>query len=467
MALAVFKTDVAEHLGQAGSIPVRLRQPPLRPGCTVASVAAPLTDPRRNVPRTDAVLAEPTVATQVQRLGRTVVKAAVTAAQDRARTGEITPGAVVEVVLATLPASASSLRPVLNATGVLLHTNLGRAPLSAAAITALSEAAGTTDVELDLTTGTRGRRGAGAVEALLAACPAARGAHVVGNGAAALVLAATALAAGREIVIARGEMVEIGDGFRLPDLLVSTGARLREVGTTNRVTRADYADAVGPDTGMVLKVHPSNFVVQGFTSSVGPAQLTGLGVPVVADIGSGLLVPHPRLPDEPDATTTLSAGADLVTASGDKLLGGPQAGLLLGDADLVTRLRRHPLARALRVDKLTLAAIEATLTGPPTPTARGLSVGVDELLSRAEAVVARLTGLDARAVLSAATVGGGGAPGVELPSAAVSLPEDYAARLRAGTLPVVGRVERGRCLLDLLALDPDDDVRLAEMVLAC
>src|SRR3954447_2598788 len=325
-------------------------------------------DHRRRVPRTDAVLADARLGPALATLGRARVKEVVAAAQGRARAGEIAPETVADEVVATLPATAASLRPVVNATGVLLHTNLGRAPLSSAAREALDAAAGTTDVELDRASGGRGRRGAGALAALAAAVPDAGGVHVTNNGAAALVLAATSLAAGREIVIARGEMVEIGDGFRLPDLLVSTGARLREVGTTNRVHRADYADAVGPDTGMILKVHPSNFVVSGFTSSVPAGELVGLGVPVVADIGSGLLAPHPLLPDEPDAATTLTRGATLVTASGDKLLGGPQAGLLLGapgdGAELVARLRRHPLARALRVDKLTLAAMEATLRGP-------------------------------------------------------------------------------------------------------
>ncbi|MGH3801685.1 MAG: L-seryl-tRNA(Sec) selenium transferase, partial [Pseudonocardiaceae bacterium] len=324
-------------------------------------------DFRRQVPRTDVVLADPAVAAAAERLGRPQVKRAVAAAQQRVREGGLPPGGVVADVLARLPDTATTLRPVLNATGVLLHTNLGRAPLSAAAIEALGAAAGTTDVELDLTTGGRGRRGAGALAALADAVPTAAAVHVVNNGAAALVLAATALAAGREIVLARGELVEIGDGFRIPDLLVSTGARLCEVGTTNRVAREDYVAAIGPQTGFVLKVHPSNFRITGFTSSVPVAQLTGLGVPVVVDIGSGLLGPHPTLPDEPDAATTLAQGADLVTASGDKLLGGPQAGLLLGSAQLVTRLRRHPLARALRVDKLTLAALEATLRGPATP----------------------------------------------------------------------------------------------------
>ncbi len=428
-----------------------------------------MSDARRAVPRTDTVLDDPALQPAVQRLGRAVVKQEVLRAQHRVRTGDLKAAAVLESVLAALPEVAASLRPVLNATGVLLHTNLGRAPLSAAAIDALVAAAGTTDVELDLATGARGRRGRGAMEALRAAVPTAGDVHVVNNGAAALVLAATALAAGREIVIARGEMVEIGDGFRLPDLLESTGARLREVGTTNRVARADYADAVGPDTGFVLKVHPSNFVVQGFTSSVSPDQLHDLGVPVVADIGSGLLRPHPVLPDEPDATTSLAAGAHLVTASGDKLLGGPQAGLLLGDADLVHRLRRHPLARALRVDKLTLAALEATLRGPATPTEVALVRRPADLLARAGAAAERLrtSGVDAVGVACAATVGGGGAPGVELPSAAVSLPAEYAARLRAARTPVLARTERGRCLLDLRTVDEGQDDALVAAVLAC
>lgn len=289
------------------------------------------------------------------------------------------------------------------------------------------------------------------------------------NGAAALVLAATALAAGREIVIARGEMVEIGDGFRLPQLLESTGARLREVGTTNRVTRADYAEAVGPATGFVLKVHPSNFVITGFTSTVGVHQLRDLTVPVVADIGSGLLRSDPLLPDEPDASSMLTAGASVVTASGDKLLGGPQAGLILGDADLMQRLRRHPLARALRADKLTLAALEATMSGPPTPTALALRTRVADLAGRAEALVAQLhaSGVDACAVSSQSTVGGGGAPGVSVPSAAVSLPPEYAERLRAATPAVLGRIERGRCLLDLRAIPPDADAALLAAVLRC
>ncbi|MBV2356251.1 L-seryl-tRNA(Sec) selenium transferase [Streptomyces sp. J2-1] len=443
-------------------------------GRTTGTPAAPtgtpaaLADARRRIPRTDVLLRDPALAVAVERLGERVVKAAVRDAQERARQGAVAPERVADAAVALLPETAGGLRAVINATGVLLHTNLGRAALSAAARRAVATAAGPTDVELDLTTGVRARRGRSVLAALRDRVPRAGGAHVVNNGAAALCLAATALAAGREIVVGRGEMVEIGDGFRLPDLLVSTGARLREVGTTNRTTAADYAAAIGPDTGFVLKVHPSNFVITGFTRAAEVPELTGLGVPVVVDIGSGLLAPHPALPDEPDADSQLRAGADLVTASGDKLLGGPQCGLLLGREDLVRGLARHPLARALRVDKLTLAALEATLTGPPTPTTTALTADPAGLWRRAEDLATHLTalGADARAVRSEATVGGGGAPGVTLPSAALSLPEPYAAALRTGAVPVVGRLEAGRCLLDLRAVPAEDDERLAGAVAA-
>ncbi len=442
-------------------------------------------DTRRLVPRTDVLLADPRLADAERRLGRALVKAAVTRAQDQVRRGEVPPDQALDAALAGLPVRAATLTPVINATGIVVHTNLGRAPLSAAATDALVAAAGYTDVEYDLAAGTRGRRGRGALAALAAAVPAAGRAHVVNNNAAALVLAATALAAGREIVISRGELVEIGDGFRLPDLLASTGARLREVGTTNRTTVADYTAAIGPDTGFVLKVHPSNFRIEGFTAQASVADLAtalagqdGPGaapVPLVADIGSGLLAPHPALPGEPDAQTTLRDGADLVTASGDKLLGGPQAGLLLGREPVVTQLARHPLARALRVDKLTLAALEATLTGPPAPVVQSLAADPAELVTRVEGLVAGLSraGIDARAARTEGAVGGGGAPGVPLPSAAVSVPAALTGPLRtgpavqAGQVPaVVGRVEGGRLLLDLLAVPPADDGTITRAILA-
>ncbi|MGK5673955.1 L-seryl-tRNA(Sec) selenium transferase [Micromonospora sp. URMC 106] len=422
-------------------------------------------DPRRRVPRTDALLADPRLAAAAATLGRDRVKAAVRGAQERARRGEIAPEAVRDAALAALPAPGP--RAVLNATGVVLHTNLGRAALSPAAVAAVTAAAGHTDVELDLRTGRRARRGRDALDALAAAVPDAGAVHVVNNGAAALVLAATALAADAEIVVSRGELVEIGDGFRLPDLLESTGARLREVGTTNRTTLDDYAAAIGPRTGFVLKVHPSNFQVTGFTSAVPVRRLATLGVPVVADIGSGLLAPDPLLPDEPDAAGTLRAGAALVTASGDKLLGGPQAGLLLGAADLVERLRRHPLARALRVDKLTLAALAATLADPATPTRYALHADPGALRGRTERLRDALAadGRKAEVVPAGAVVGGGGAPGVELASWALSLPERYAEPLRVGDPPVLGRVVRGRLLLDLRCVPADADAAVRAAVL--
>ena len=420
-------------------------------------------DPRRRIPRTDALLALPPLAAAVARHGEAVVKGAITHAQTRARAGEIAPEEVAAAAEAALPRRPTSLRPLINATGVVVHTNIGRAPLSEAAIEALTTAAGYVDVEYDVDTGARAGRGRGTLSALREAVPGAGGALVVNNGAAALVLATTALAAGREVVVSRGEMVEIGDGFRLPDLIASTGARLREVGTTNRTSLRDYADAVGPETGCILKVHPSNFRVEGFTSAVGLEELATLGVPVVMDIGSGLLAPDPMLPGEPDASTSLRQGAAIVTASGDKLLGGPQAGLVLGDAEAVERLRRHPLARALRVDKLTLAALEATLRGPIPPVTAYLHVDAREVRGRTEALAASL-GLDVAEAVGA--VGGGGAPGLGLPGCALMLPDWCAEVLRRGEPGVVARVERGRCLVDLRCVPRESDAQVEAAIRA-
>ena len=414
------------------------------------------------------MLADPRLVAAADRLGRPAVKAAVASAQDAARRGEIAAADVPDHAVASLPTSASRLAPVINATGVVLHTNLGRAPLSLAAVEALTAAAGYVDVEYDVTTGERSRRGRTALDALAAAVPDAEAVHVVNNGAAALVLAATALAADKEIVVSRGELVEIGDGFRLPDLLVSTGARLREVGTTNRTTIEDYRESIGDNTAFVLKVHPSNFRMTGFTSDVPITELAQLDVPVVVDIGSGLLTRDELVPDEPDATTVLRAGAHLVTASGDKLLGGPQAGLLLGRRNIVEALRRHPLARALRVDKLTLAALEATLSGPATPTHTALHADENTLRARAEGLVTELTaaGIPAEVLPSDGVVGGGGAPGVTLPGWAVALDPSYAERLRLGVPCVVGRIERDKCLLDLRCVPPEQDGDVLKAVLA-
>jgi L-seryl-tRNA(Ser) seleniumtransferase len=422
-------------------------------------------DPRRRIPRTDQLLALPELSAARKQLGDNVLREVVRDTQDRARRGELTPEEVVGgVIAAVAERPVVSLRPVLNATGVVVHTNLGRAPLSTPAVAALIAASGYVDVELDLGTGTRSKRGVASRRALLDACPAAEDALIVNNGAAALVLATTALAAGREVVISRGELIEIGAGFRLPDLIASTG-RLREVGTTNRTHLRDYADALGPDTGCVLKVHPSNFRVDGFTAAVGLRELRELTaaqrVPLVADLGSGLLAPDPLLPDEPDALTSLNAGADVVTASGDKLLGGPQAGIVLGRADIVTRMATHPLARAVRADKLTLAAIEATLTAGDPPVTVALHADADRLLARAQRIAAAV---GATVVPHDGRVGGGGAPGVPLAGWAVRLPEAAAVHLRAGDPAVLPRVHDGACLVDLRCVPESEDERLLAAV---
>lgn len=423
-------------------------------------------DPRRLIPRTNDLLALPAVREARSRLSESVVRDLVRDAQEKARRGDIAPGQVEPAVLAAVAArSATTLRPVLNATGVIVHTNLGRAPLSAAAVDALVAASGYVDVELNLADGRRSRRGAGARAALLSACPAAEDALVVNNGAAALVLATTALAAGREVVVSRGELVEIGAGFRLPDLIESTGAVLHEVGTTNRTHLRDYADALGPATGCVLKVHPSNFRVEGFTSAVGLEELRSLtaadGIPLVADLGSGLLAPDPHLPHEPDAATALASGADVVIASGDKLLGGPQAGLLLGRRDIIERLSRHPLARAVRADKLSLAALEATVAGGAPPVVQALHADIGELQRRTERLAAAL---GVPVVAHDGRVGGGGAPGFALPGWALRLPEGLAGPLRTGDPAVLPRVHNGSCLLDLRCVPEGDDDRILEAV---
>lgn len=426
------------------------------------------TDPRRLIPRTDRLLALSEVTQARAALGEDLLRRLVREVQDRARRGELAPDQVEPAVRdAVRSHRGTSLRPVLNATGVVVHTNLGRAPLSPAAVDAVIAASGYVDVELDLDTGTRSRRGAAARAALLVACPEAEAALVVNNGAAALALATAALAGGREVVVSRGELIEIGAGFRLPDLITSAGSRLAEVGTTNRTHLQDYADAVGPATGCLLKVHPSNFRLEGFAASVALSELRDLAtehhLPLVADLGSGLLAPDPLLPEEPDATTALREGADLVIMSGDKLLGGPQAGVILGSADLAARLERFPLARAFRTDKLTLAALEATLAGGTAPVSRALHADPDRLRTRterlAEAVGVPVVPHDGR-------VGGGGAPGLPLPGWAARLPEGAAARLRTGDPAVLPRVHDGACLVDLRCVPETDDERLTAAVAA-
>lgn len=419
-----------------------------------------MSDPRRRIPRTDVLLGLPEV--RAAALSEAAKRSLIDAAQTRARRGDLAPEDVSAEVIASLPARASSMTPVINATGVIIHTNIGRAPLSEHAQRALIDAAGYADVEMDLTTGLRSKnRGAGAHEALLAAVPEAEDALVVNNGAAALLLATTALAENREVIISRGELIEIGAGFRLPELIESARVRLCEVGATNRTHLADYAGAISEDTGAILKVHPSNYLISGFTSSVGVAELRELGVPLIVDLGSGLLHHDEALPTEPDIAAQLKAGADVVIASGDKLLGGPQAGILLGRAEVVEKLRRHPLARALRMDKLRLAALEATVTGPDAPVTQALHLDRAAYRSRTEALAQAVGG---EVVEHDGRVGGGGAPEYPLPGFAVKLSQNFAPALRTGTPCVLPRVHDGACLVDLRCVPPSQDTAVADAI---
>lgn len=383
-----------------------------------------------------------------------------------------------EAIAASAPASARDraeavrralLKPVVNATGVLLHTNLGRAPI------AVSLQGRATNLELDLATGRRGNRHVHAA-GLLARLAGAEDALIVNNGAAAVLLACSALAAGRPVLVSRGELVEIGGGFRVPEVLATSGARLVEVGTTNRTRLSDYEAALAaePGTGLVLKVHQSNYRILGFTESVGIEALSGLGPPVVADLGSGLLDvstpwlpegPPPWLAGEPAARQSLIAGASLVTFSGDKLLGGPQAGIIAGRADLVASCARHPLARALRPGGLVLQALQETALAYLRRDGRSIwfwrmaTTGEAELRERAEAIAGKTA---ARVVGCTSVAGAGSLPGLELPSIGVTLAGDHAAALRRASIPVIARVRDGSTVCDLRSVHPDDDLVLAE-----
>jgi L-seryl-tRNA(Ser) seleniumtransferase len=369
--------------------------------------------------------------------------------------------------------AAALLRPVINATGVILHTNLGRAPLPSSSIAATGGARRYSNLEFDLVGGRRASRSDHAAS-LLARAVGAEAALVVNNGASALLLVLAALARGRSVVVSRGELVEIGGGFRVPEVMAQSGATLVEVGTTNRTRVADYraaVDGAGPDAiAMLLKVHQSNYRIVGFTESVDVAQLAALGPPVVADIGSGLLDattpwlsggPPAWLAGEPAARQTLAAGADLVTFSGDKLMGGPQAGIVAGRRDLVALCARHPLNRALRPGGLVLAALQDTALaylrrdGDAIPFWRMAAAPVDGLRARAEALGV------GKVVDTTAVAGGGSVPGQEVPSAGVALDGDHAAALRASDPPIVARVHEGLTVCDLRTVDPADDALLA------
>jgi L-seryl-tRNA(Ser) seleniumtransferase len=374
---------------------------------------------------------------------------------------------------------APSLRRVINATGVVVHTNLGRAPLAGAAAARVAQlSAGYTNLEYDLSAGARGRRDVHA-ERLLCRLTGAEAAVVVNNNAAATLLVLAALATGREVIISRGELVEIGGGFRVPDVLTQSGAVLREVGTTNRTRAADYAAAISDRTALILRVHPSNFRIDGFTQRPSLAELIDVArrfdLPVVEDAGSGYLSGSLKVDDaalraEPVISDSIAVGAGAVMFSGDKLLGGPQAGIIVGRNALLTRIRTHPLMRALRVDKMTYAALEATLeeyaadrAQSSVPVAAMIAMPLDAIERRARALADALAakGIRASVVDGESTIGGGSAPGATLPTKLVAIegdsPQQIEQRLREYEMPIIARIENDRVLLDLRTVSLDDD----------
>ena len=422
--------------------------------------------------------------------------------RQRLGSGEVAAVTLAEAVAAIEQGTEGRLRAamrpslirVINATGVIVHTNLGRAPLSRAALDRVREVAGGyTNLEFDLAGGGRGRRDVHA-EKLIARLTGAEAAVVVNNNAAATLLLLAALAAGREVIISRGELVEIGGGFRVPDVMAQSGAILREVGTTNRTRAADYAAAITERTGLILRVHPSNFKVVGFTSRPHVEELVALGrrfkIPVAEDLGSGWLGrpvdgERPDLPDalrdEPVVAGSVAAGVDVVCFSGDKLIGGPQAGIVAGAREPLDRIRRHPLMRALRVDKLTYAALEATLEAhaighglDEVPVSRMLAATPEAIGIRAGTLATALAaaGWTTRVVDGMSTVGGGSAPGTEIPTRLVELARDGMSadrleqHLRTLDPPVVARIHDDRVVLDLRTIDPDDDALVATLIRA-
>jgi len=445
-------------------------------------------DPRRDLPSVSALLESEALRPLLARAPRSLVTEAVRAALAAARQGdrplpEAADGWAGRVAEALAERERPSLRPVVNASGVVLHTNLGRAPLAAAALDAIrAVAAGFSNLEYDLEAGARGSRYTHCVT-LLRELTGAEDAIVVNNCAAALVLALNTVADGRDAIVSRGELVEIGGSFRVPDIMAKSGARLVEVGTTNRTRLGDYHAAVGERTAALVKVHRSNFTIEGFVAEATVRELATLaaetGVPLVHDFGSGLLLPLDAfgLRGEPTAADAVRDGATLVLMSGDKLLGGPQAGIVVGKAAVVGRLRRNPLTRALRVDKLTLAALEATLALYRDP-ARALREvpALAMLTAPAAAVEARAhrlreslapRGVGSRVVESVATVGGGAFPSARIASFALALEaeaREAERRLRAGALPVIGRIADDRLLLDLRSVPPEHDPLLADAV---
>lgn len=447
-----------------------------------------MTDARRDLPSVNALLETSGVRSLLEQHPRRVVLDAVRSAVDAARSAG---GArrteqhwVESITSAVRHSTQPSLRRVINATGVVLHTNLGRAPLSESAIRAIEEVAeGFSNLEYDTETGQRGSRYSHCV-GLLRQLTGAEDGLVVNNCAAAMVLALNALAQKKEVLVSRGELVEIGGSFRIPDIMARSGAKLVEVGTTNRTHDDDYRRAITPKTGAIVKVHRSNFTIEGFTSEVSVERLTFIaaehGLPVIHDLGSGLMLPLDAygLTGEPTASTALASGATLVLMSGDKLLGGPQAGIILGTSSVVAKLRKNPFARAMRVDKLTLSALEATLrlyleperALKEIPVLAMLTESPAEIESRARSVARTLRegGVEAEVTATKASVGGGAFPTAEIPSSGVVLggeAEETEEKLRRGEPPVIGRIADGKLLLDLRSVLPREDATLSRAVL--
>jgi L-seryl-tRNA(Ser) seleniumtransferase len=445
----------------------------------------------RKLPAVDTLLRTPELALLAAEVGDAAVTAAVRAGLAGARQAIADGGAAPPIdawpalVQQHLEATtAPSLRPVINATGVIVHTNLGRAPLSAAAIAAVQAvAAGYSTLEYDLAAGGRGSRHDHA-RRLLCDLTGAEDALVVNNNAAAVYLALGALCQGREVLISRGQLVEIGGGFRIPDVLRQSGARLVEVGTTNRTHLRDFTDTATPESAAIMRVHSSNFRQIGFVTMPTLAELTAAArehaLLLIDDLGSGTLIDTAAygLAPEPTVQQSVIAGADLVTFSGDKLLGGPQAGIVVGRAELVERLRRHPMARALRVDKLTLAALEATLYSyrrgravQEIPVWRMIAAPVVALQARAARWQARLAehGIAAAVQAGESAVGGGSLPGETLPTVLLAVahpaPDDAAAALRRQSTPVIGRIQQARLLFDPRTVLPEEDERLLAAVM--
>jgi L-seryl-tRNA(Ser) seleniumtransferase len=445
-------------------------------------------DARRDLPSVNALLETAGVKWLLEQHPRRVVLDAVRSSVEAARTAggaQRTEEQWIETITSAIRDSTRpSLRRVINATGVVLHTNLGRAPLADAAIRAIEHVAeGYSNLEYDIETGQRGSRYSHCV-GLLRQLTGAEDALVVNNCAAAMVLTLNAMAQKKEVLVSRGELVEIGGSFRIPDIMARSGAKLVEVGTTNRTHDDDYRRAITPRTAAIVKVHRSNFTIEGFTSEVSVERLAFIaaehGLPVIHDLGSGLLVPLDDygLSGEPTASTALASGATLVLMSGDKLLGGPQAGIILGSASVVAKLRKNPFARAMRVDKLTLSALEATLrlyleperALREVPVLAMLTERMEVLESRARSIVSSLrsSNLDAEMAPSTASVGGGAFPTVDIPSRAIVLTTDAGKleeRLRRGEPAVIGRIADGKLLLDLRSVLPREDGVLVKAII--